>query len=262
LNINSIEPFPEAAILDMDGVLWRSNQPLCDLPLLFRKFQENNIKAALASNNATSSIQQFLEKLLTFGVILEPWQIVSAAMATSYLLKQEFPDGGPIHILGSDSLKLTLQESGFFHSDENPIAVVVGMDRELTYQKMDNASRWVRKGLPFFGTNPDLTYPTPDGLAPGAGACIAAVEAASGQKAVMAGKPNPYLFTVAMQRMGTSPGKTLVIGDRLETDILGGQRAGCKTLLVLSGVAQKTDLQSWSPQPDLVLDNIMDLFNH
>lgn len=237
--LENIIPSPEAAILDMDGVLWCSDLPLCDLPQLFKYFANEKIRVAMASNNATATIDQFLNKFQTMGVSLEPWQIISSAMATGFLLKQYFPNGGPIFILGSPALIATLKEDGFLHSVTEPMAVVAGMDRELTYEKLLKAANWVRNGLPFFGTNPDLTYPTPDGFAPGAGACIAAVEAASGRKAVMAGKPNPYLFDVAIQRLKSSPQKTLVIGDRLETDILGGHRAGCKTVLVLSGVSQK-----------------------
>jgi 4-nitrophenyl phosphatase len=258
--LNIINPFPKAAILDMDGVLWRSDQPLCDLPSLFKSFANENIRVAMASNNATQTIDQFINRFLTLGVLLEPWQIISSAMATSFLLERSFPKGGPIFILGSPALIATLKEYGFFHSSTNPKAVVAGMDRELTYEKLQKASNWVRKGLPFIGTNPDLTYPTSDGFAPGAGACIAAVEAASGRRAEMAGKPNAYLFELAMQRLNSSPQETLVIGDRLETDILGGSRAGCKTVLVLSGVSQKKDLDSWEPKPDLVINNIMDLF--
>jgi 4-nitrophenyl phosphatase len=258
--LNNFIPFPEAVILDMDGVLWRSDIPLCDLPLLFKNFNIANIRVAMASNNASLTTDQFLNKFQTMGVTLEPWQIISSSMAIGFLLKQNFPNGGPIFILGSPALITSLKEDGFFHSENEPFAVVAGMDRELTYEKLRRTANWVRQGLPFYGTNPDLTYPTPDGFAPGAGACIAAVEAASGKKAIMAGKPNPYLFEVAMQRLRSSPEKTLVIGDRLETDILGGYRAGCKTILVLSGVSQKEELVSWEPQPDLVIDNIMDLF--
>jgi len=258
--LKKINPSPEAAILDMDGVLWRSDQPLCDLPQLFKLFADEKIRISMASNNATATIDQFLNKFHTMGVSLEPSQIISSAMAIGFLLKQNFSKGGPIFILGSPALIATLNEDGFFHSETGPMAIVVGLDRELTYEKLDKAANWVRKGLPFYGTNPDLTYPTPDGFAPGAGACIAAVEAASGKKAIMAGKPNPYLFDVAIQRLKSSPEKTLVIGDRLETDILGGFRAGCRTILVLSGVSQRKDLVSWEPKPDLVINNIMDLF--
>lgn len=247
--------------MDMDGVLWRANEPICDLSALFNNFNDYGIKVVLASNNATSTTKEFLNKLHSMGAKLDEWQIVSSAMAMVFLLKENFLSEGPIFIVGSPSLIAHLQMNGFFHSKENPLAVIVGMDRNFSYRKLKMAADFVRQGLPFFGTNPDLTYPTPDGLAPGAGACIAAVEAASGRKAVMAGKPNPYLFEVALERLGTVPEKTLVVGDRLETDILGGHRVGCKTLLVLSGVAHLSDLDKWSPKPDLVLNNIGELFS-
>jgi 4-nitrophenyl phosphatase len=258
--LKQLNPLPAGAILDMDGVLWRADQPLCDLPLLFQKFEENKIKVVLASNNATSSKDQFLDKLEKMGVSLEPWQVVSSSMAMVYLLKKFYSNESPIYVVGSQSLKDYLKENGFFHSEKDPVAVVVGMDRELTYEKIDTAARLVRSGILFFGTNPDMTYPTPEGLTPGAGSCIAAIEGASGKQATIAGKPNPYLFEVAMERLVTKPGDTLVVGDRLETDILGGVRAGCKTLLVLSGVTQAEDLKNWTPKPDLVLNNIMELF--
>lgn len=260
--VKSIKPKLEGAILDMDGVLWRANEPICDLSVLFNNFKNHGIKVVLASNNATFNSNEFLNKLRSMGAELEEWQVISSAMATVFLLKKYFSSGGPVFIVGSPSLIEHLQRNGFYHSEDNPLAVIVSMDRDFSYQKMKKAADFVRQGLLFFGTNPDLTYPTPDGLAPGAGACIAAVEAASGKKAVMAGKPNPYLFEVAIERLGTDPEKTLVVGDRLETDILGGYRAGCKTLLVLSGVAQLNDLENWSPKPDLVLNNIMELFEN
>ena len=258
--IETFKPKLEGAILDMDGVLWRANEPICDLSILFKNFNDHGIKVVLASNNATFNSNEFLNKLHSMGAELEAWQIVSSAMATVFLLKKHFLSGGPVYVVGSPSLLNHLQNNGFYHSEQNPLAVIVSMDRDFTYQKMKKAADFVRQGLLFLGTNPDLTYPTPEGLSPGAGACIAAVEAASGKKAIMAGKPNPYLFEVAIERLGTSPEKTLAVGDRLETDILGGYRAGCKTLLVLSGVAQMKDLENWSPKPDLVLNNIMELF--
>jgi 4-nitrophenyl phosphatase len=155
--LTNIIPYPEAAILDMDGVLWRSDIPLCDLPLLFKKFNNANIRVAMASNNASSTTDQFLNKFLTLGVSIEPWQIISSSMAIGFLLKQSFPNGGPIYILGSPALISTLKEDNFFHSETDPIAIVAGMDRELNYEKLRKASNWARQGLPFFGTNPDLT---------------------------------------------------------------------------------------------------------
>ena len=119
----------------------------------------------------------------------------------------------------------------------------------------------IQKGLPFYFTNPDPNYPTPEGFHPGAGAFLAALESASGVKAKLAGKPLPYVFEVCLDRLGTSPQETLVVGDRLSTDIQGGQATGCKTAMVLTGINSRADLENWSPQPDLVIDDVSGLFD-
>jgi 4-nitrophenyl phosphatase len=250
----------DATILDGDGVLWLADQPLVDLNRLFINFSDRNIKFVLATNSATGTVDELLNKLQKMGARLEPWQIITSGMATGFLLKQKFPKGGPIHIMGSPALIDTLKDYGFYNSEDNPQAVVAGLDRKLSYEKIENTVSWIHKGLPFYGTNPDATYPTPRGLEPGAGACIAPVEIASGVKPTIAGKPSPYLFSAAMERLKSIPQKTLVIGDRLNTDILGGARAGCKTVLVLTGISREKDLVNWSPQPDKVIKNVMDLF--
>jgi 4-nitrophenyl phosphatase len=133
------------------------------------------------------------------------------------------------------------------------------MDRSLTYAKLSKATLLIRSGVPFYGTNPDRTFPTPEGLVPGSGAILAFLETASDVKPILGGKPSPAMMDLAMQRLGTSPQQTLAVGDRLETDVLGGQNAGCRTALVLSGVATLQDLENWSPKPDLVAKDLAQL---
>jgi 4-nitrophenyl phosphatase len=113
--------------------------------------------------------------------------------------------------------------------------------------------------VPFYGTNPDATYPTPEGLAPGAGTIIGAIEIASGVKAHLMGKPSPDMYRIAIERLGTSPTETLVIGDRLDTDITGGQAAGCLTGLVLTGVSTLADALNFTPRPDLIAEDLTNL---
>jgi len=244
----------------MDGVLWKLDSPLVNLSNLFSQFNDYHLKVVLATNNGTSTVNQYVSKLGKFGVPVEPWQIVTSTMATAHLLKKDFPNAGAVYIMGEKALHDTLSEYGFFHSDEKPQAVVAGLSRGLSYTMLKDVSLLIQKGLPFYFTNPDPTYPTPEGNFPGAGTVLAALEAASGTKAKLAGKPNPFLFEVALERLGTTPTETLVVGDRLDTDILGGQRVGCRTALVLSGISQLSDLENWSPQPDLIIENVEDLF--
>jgi 4-nitrophenyl phosphatase len=251
----------KAAILDMDGVLWKMNSPLCDLQKLFDDFKANHIRVVTATNNGTSTVNQYLRKFINFDVKLDPTQVVTSAMAMGYLLKKKFPKGGPIYIVGEQALNDTLIEYGFFHDELEPQAVAAGLSRSLSYEMIKEASMRIQSGLPFYFTNPDPTFPTPEGNYPGAGTMLAALEAASGVKAIIAGKPQPYMYNLAMEIAQTEPDNTITIGDRLDTDILGGQRAGCRTALVLSGISDKKDLEKWEPKPDIVVENIRDLFN-
>ena len=250
-----------AVILDMDGVLWKSNQPLCDLSALFKKFNEHDLKFLFATNNAMSTISQYIKKFNSFGVTVKEEQIFTSGMATGYLMSKDFPNGGPVHVFGSKALRDTLLDYHFTNTDTDPIAVVGGLDPDITYENLKKASFFIQSGLPFYFTNTDTTYPTPEGNAPGAGTFLAALETASGVKAKVAGKPEPYLYEACFQRLGTSPAETLAVGDRYETDILGGFRSGCKTALVLTGISSREDIDSYNPKPDFVMDDVMHLFD-
>lgn len=135
------------------------------------------------------------------------------------------------------------------------------MDRKISFEKMRRATLLVRSGVPFYGTNPDRTFPTPEGLIPGAGSILGALEIATDVTPIIAGKPNPTLYEFALERLGTKPVETLAVGDRLETDILGGQRLGCPTALVLSGIATREEANSYTPAIDFIVPDLSDLLD-
>jgi len=258
-----------ALILDMDGVLWRDSEPIGNLPEIFDHIKEMGWKVILATNNATLSVPQYVDKLSGYGVDLQPEQIVNSAQAAAFYLRRQYPSGGGVFVIGELGLVSTLANSGFssvaltpdtLSSNREPVlAVIVSLDRRLDYDKLTVATRLIRSGVPFIGSNPDLTFPTPAGLIPGAGAIIAAVEAATSVKPVVVGKPSPEMYKLAMERMGGSPENTLVIGDRLETDILGGQELGCRTALVLSGVTTQAAAETWRPAPTWIAPDLSSL---
>jgi 4-nitrophenyl phosphatase len=242
-----------ALILDMDGVLWRGAQPIGNLPAIFEGIRRLNWGVVLATNNCTATIAQFQEKLAGFGVNIEASQIINSGQVTGRYLKRKFPQGGPVFTVGEPALDTLLSESGFVPSDgSDALAVVAGMDRGLTYQKLTHATLLIRAGCLFIGTNPDRTFPIPEGLAPGAGAVLAALEAATDIKPVIMGKPMPEIFHACLERLGTSIHETLAVGDRLETDIAGAQAVGCRSALTLSGVTSSQQAAAWSPAPDWV----------
>ncbi len=242
-------------ILDMDGVLWRGEQPLGDLPALFARLQALGLRWVFVTNNATRSPADYVRKLARFGVTARADQILNAALAAVAALRERWPQAqAVVHVLGEGPLQAMLTAAGFrVTAEPQADAVVAALDRTCTYDKLARAALAIRRGAWFVGTNPDRTYPTPEGLVPGAGALLAALEAATDVPPTVVGKPEPWLFRLALERLQARPEQVLVVGDRLETDILGGQRLGLPTALVLSGVTDRAQAEAWRPAPHLVV---------
>ncbi len=249
-----------ALILDMDGVLWRANEPIGDLPAIFRQIETRGLKVVFATNNGTRTANMYVERLAGFGVQVEPWQVVTSAMAAAHLLAKRFPQGGSIFAIGESGVMDALRAEGFtpLPVDEAPAAqaVLAGIDRQITFEKMREATLLVRAGKPFYATNPDKTFPTPRGEIPGAGAWISVIVTASGIAPIYAGKPYPYILELALGRLGTQREETLVVGDRLETDIQGGQAVGCPTALVLSGVSTQAEAGDWAQPIEIIAPDL------
>src|SRR4030042_6966487 len=254
--INNFYLSIKALILDMDGVLWRGNETHGELKSIFTQIDRIGWKIVFATNNATRTPQQYVELLAQHGVEAESWQIVTSAAAVTHLLNSNFPKGSPIYIMGEQGLIDACAEQGFYHSDTDAVAVVAGMDRKLTYEKLKIATLFLRKGLPFIGTNLDLTFPTPEGLVPGAGSILAALKADSDVIPLIVGKPEPTMYQIALQRLNIPAEHLLVVGDRPETDIAGAQKIGCRTALVLSGVTTAEQANDWQPSPDIIANDL------
>lgn len=248
-----------ALILDMDGVIWRGEQLINPLAPILEEIERRGWRFIMATNNSTRTPDQYVQRLEAFGATVETWQVINSSEATAYYLHQQFPDGGNVYAIGEIGLTTALEDQGFSIAEEDVLAVVVGFDRQLTYEKLKRGSMLIRAGARFVGTNPDKTFPTPEGLAPGAGTMLAAIEAATDVSPTIMGKPEPDMYQAAIERLGTQPEETLVVGDRLETDIAGAQRAGCPAALVLSGVTTAEQADQWQPAPDIIADDLKHL---
>jgi HAD superfamily hydrolase (TIGR01450 family) len=262
--IDRLEPPVRGLIIDMDGVLWKDATPIGDLSKVFSVIAARGLLLAAATNNATQSPDEYAHRLRGFGVTLDPRQIVTSAEATARTLEARFPDRGRVFVVGEHGVVSRVQTAGF-HVITDPAdnrtvaAVVAGLDRDLTYEKLSAASRHVRSGAFFCGTNPDPTFPTPQGLIPGAGSIIAAISAAAEVAPTFIGKPATLLFDIAAQQMGLGKPEILVVGDRLATDIAGGQAWGARTALVLSGVSSAAAAGAWLPPPDIIASDLAEL---
>ena len=245
-------------LLDMDGVLWRGQQPLPGLQPFFALLREKAIRLQLVSNNATLTPEGVQARLAALDVSVELEEVLTSSMAAASYLSRQLPPGTPIYAIGQEGLRTALQNAGLQVQErgEGARAVVVGMDYQLTWSKLAEAAYALAEAQLFVATNPDRSLPTERGLAPGNGAILAALEAATGRTAVVAGKPEPLLFQEGLSRMQIPAEAALAVGDRLETDILGGQRAGVATALLLTGVTRAEDLPGSPIQPDWIFPDL------
>ena len=250
----------KSLIIDMDGVLWRENAPIGDLPAIFRRVRARGLKFVFATNNGTRTPEQYATRLSEFGVTVEPSQVITSALGVAEMIKEKIPSGAPVFVIGGDGVKSAVQEAGFqlasVETAETAQAVIIGIDRDISFDKMREATLLVRRGIPFFATNPDKTFPTPRGEIPGAGAWISVIVTATEIEPTFAGKPFPFLMEMALERLGTKREETLVVGDRLETDIAAGQAVGCPTALVLSGVSTRAQAEAWNPPPNFIVQDL------
>jgi len=253
----------KSLIIDMDGVIWKGDSPIGDLPAIFNRIRERGLKFVFATNNSTRTSDQYVKRLKGFGVDVEPWQVITSSQAATHAVAKKFPAGTKVFIIGEDGLRVPLEEMGFeVVSVENATqaqAVVMGIDREVTFNKIAEATLLIRSGVPFYATNTDKTFPTPRGEIPGAGAWISVITTATNVEPIVAGKPFPFLMDLSLEKLGTNKEETLVVGDRLETDIAAGQGVGCPTALVLSGVSTREQADNWQPKIDIIANDLASL---
>lgn len=241
-----------ALLLDMDGVLWRDMEPIGDLPAIMKKIADKGLQTAFVTNNATRTVEQYQEKFRSFGLEIPAEEIHTSAKVAARVLSNKHPKRGNVYVIGERGLREAIQDQGFQISDSNCLAVVVGLDRDLTYEKLEIATHLIRGGAAFIGTNPDRTLPSPNGEVPGAGSILAALEAATDVKPTIIGKPERALLDSALAQLGIQAEQALMVGDRVETDVAAGQKAGCHTALLLSGVTSEAGGRAWNPAPDYI----------
>lgn len=250
-----------AMMIDIDGTLLRGNLALPGLVEFFDFMNQHSIQFQVASNNATKTLSAYHQKISAFGAKLSLENILTCSTVTALYLQEKYP-GGKVYMIGQAGLEEALTQAGIQIISElngKVDAVVVGGDYSLTYEKLKYASLHIQQGAEFIGTNPDLLYPTDEGLVPECGMTLVALETATKVKPIIMGKPNHFMFDLGMKKMGVQPHETAILGDRLETDIQGGKLAGMKTILVETGVDNQASVVTKGIQPDLVVRDLTEL---
>lgn len=241
-------------LIDMDGVLYRGGSALPGLVSFFEWARQRGHAVALVTNNATSTQADFARKLAGMGVDVDPSDIMTSSVATARWLQREAPQGARVLVVGGPGLFQAVFAPGLGFEPEwrEPEWVVAGADFDLTYAKLAAACLALQRGARFVGTNPDSTYPTEEGLTPGAGAVQAVLTLVTGKQPVIIGKPETPLLEMALEAMPSDVGEVVVVGDRLDTDILAGKRIGARTALVLTGVSTREQAAACELKPDLI----------
>lgn len=261
MNLRSLQTL----LLDGDGVLWRDNEAIPGLLPLFDILKRRGINWALLTNNNTKTVGDYVRKLQGFGVEADASHVFTSSTATAEYLADRYGKGAPIHSVGMSGLIDTLREAGFKLTvgEEQPpypiAAVAAGMDRAITYEKLRIAVRLILNGAEFVATNLDPTFPTPEGLQPGTGLIIGALKGATTIEPTVIGKPGRALYDTAMRHLKADPATTAMLGDRLQTDILGAKHAGIGSIAVLTGVVTREELATTDIVPDLVFESIAEL---
>jgi len=244
-------------IMDMDGVVRRGHVPIPGASEFLSFLRQHGIAFLLLTNNSTLTSKQYAASLQEIGIDTGEDSILTAGEATAMYLAQAAVPGTEVYVVGEEGLRTELLKRGFvLHEGPDVAFVVVGLDRQFTYDKMTMATRAILRGARFIGTNPDKGFPAPDGLVPGAGAVLAGIEAATGVAPLIIGKPQRAIFELALQKLAADTATTAMLGDRLETDIHGGSQMGLLTILVLSGVTDAEQLASSTIHPDLVYQDV------
>jgi 4-nitrophenyl phosphatase len=247
-------------LLDMDGVLYRGSTTLPGVNELLALCERRGVSYACITNNASQTPEQYEEKLRALGIPIPAERVVTSAMITNRYLRANYPRGTTVYAIGMRGLLSLLFDDGHFvWREQGPELVVVGADFEVTYAKLRAACLGIRAGARFIGTNPDRTFPSEQGLIPGAGALLAALVASTDTEPFVIGKPQPTMFLAAMELLGGQRDTTLVLGDRLDTDIAGGAAAGLRTALVLTGVSSRAEADEGPLTPDLIVADLPEL---
>ena len=243
-------------ISDMDGVIYRGKELVPGAQAWVQTLQQHNIPFLFLTNNAEQTALDLLRKLEALGITgLRADNFITSAMATAMFLQAQKP-GAKVFVLGGAGLVSELYNVGFSLTESKPDYVVVGKTTSLSFEQLRLAIRLIDQGAKFIGTNPDMVDPKEDGTEPAAGTFLAAIEAATGRKPYIVGKPNALMMTLATRKLGVHPEETMMVGDRMDTDIVGGMEAGMKTCLVLSGVTSAAMVEQFPYRPDLILPSV------
>ena len=247
----------ECWLIDMDGVLVHEGHALPGAADFLARLAERQRRFLVLTNNSTFTPRDLAARLVRSGLQVPEASIWTSALATADFLASQ-QAAGSAYVLGEAGLTTALHEAGYTLTDTNPDYVVLGETRTFSFQAITRAIRLVAAGARFIATNPDVTSPSAEGPLPATGSIAALITKATGAQPYFVGKPNPMMFRSAMNRIAAHSETTVMIGDRMDTDVVAGIEAGLETMLVLTGSTKAADIARFPYRPTRVLDSIAD----
>ena len=257
------EPHPRRAeiecwLTDMDGVLVHENRAIPGAAELISHWQQNEIPYLVLTNNSIFTARDLSARLHASGIAVPEDRIWTSALATAAFLKQQQP-GGSAFVIGEAGILTALHDAGYVMTESNPDFVVVGETRNYSFEAITKAIRLIIGGARFISTNPDATGPSQEGPLPATGAINALITKATGKHPYVVGKPNPMMFRSALNQIGAHSHNTGMIGDRMDTDVVAGIEAGLHTVLVMTGISDRAEIERFPFRPDEVIGSVADL---
>jgi NagD protein len=245
-------------LIDMDGVLYRGSEMIPGADAFVRELRRRDIPFRFLTNNSQRTRRDIVAKLARMGIDVTEEHVYTCAMATATYLEKQKPNGTAF-VIGEGGLLTALHQHGYAVVDHDPDYVVVGEGRTFNLELVEAAVRMILRGAKLIATNLDPSCPTQNGTRPGCGAFVALLETATGVKAFRVGKPSPVMMRAARKELGLTTDQTTMIGDTMETDILGGVQLGFHTVLVLSGGTRAEDLPKYAYRPETVVPSLAEL---
>lgn len=245
-------------LCDMDGVIYHGNHILPGTAEFIHWLQDTHKEYLFLTNNSGMTPRELHQKLWRMGLDVPEEHFYTSALATAAFLADQAP-GCSVYALGEAGLLNALYDRGITMNDVNPDYVVIGEARAYSLDTLTKATNLVLAGAKLIGANSDTCGPTDEGIAPACRALIAPVEIATGKQAYFCGKPNPLMMRTGLRMLGCHSGEAVMIGDRMDTDVISGMESGMATVLVLSGVSTRATLDEFAYRPSVVLDGVGDI---
>lgn len=245
-------------ICDMDGVIYHGNQVLPGVVEFIDWLHRENKEFLFLTNNSGYTPRELQQKLARMGLNVSEEHFYTSALATAAFLKEQAP-GCSVYAIGEAGLLNALYDAGITMNDVNPDYVVIGEGKSYSLDTLTKATNLVLSGAKLIGANSDLTGPIEHGIAPACRALIAPIELATGKQAYFCGKPNPLMMRTGLNILGCHSAEAVMVGDRMDTDVISGMECGMSTVLVLSGVSNRNTVNTFAYRPTIVLDGVGDI---